>query len=198
MTLTDAITAQTGPLGGAPRQGQGAQRCAHRRRNPRLHHGNAGEQGDAGEVGSSRAIRCDAPPSAPIASAIPSLTMNGSLRSERRSLPVPKPSRSLRVLAKPTRSRCSPTTTCSFSAPSTPICPSCAPFLASAFSSPRNFAPGSPIRTFIAVALKSSASRPSSTLFIDDSAKNVAGAVAAGLVGCLYTGVEALAAAVRF
>lgn len=39
---------------------------------------------------------------------------------------------------------------------------------------------------------------PESTLFIDDSAKNVAGAVAAGLVGCLYTGVEALAAAVRF
>ena len=43
-----------GPLGGAPRQGQGAQRCAHRRRNPRLHHGNAGQQGDAGEIGGSR------------------------------------------------------------------------------------------------------------------------------------------------
>ncbi|MGO9742398.1 MAG: HAD family hydrolase [Roseiarcus sp.] len=37
---------------------------------------------------------------------------------------------------------------------------------------------------------------PGSALFIDDSAKNVAGAEAAGLIGHLYTGAEALDAAV--
>ena len=36
---------------------------------------------------------------------------------------------------------------------------------------------------------------PETTLFVDDSAKNVAGGVAAGLGGCRYTGVESLRAA---